>query len=152
MHIRREKRGKDLLKEDEKDFKSGAAEKNWCYREKIFDKKSNKQTDKMMKIILTHANPEWGEKRSTGARVLDPKNQDRVKRSRAGVVHTNWDNLMMKWSGCQRWWRVSNDWTSCVKTAEKLCKRILKKEEDRKVKGFSLTGKKMNVVRLRRKK
>ena len=38
------------------------------------------------------------------ARVLDPRNQDRMKRRRAGVVHTHWDNLWTKWSGDQRWW------------------------------------------------
>ena len=56
------------------------------------------------------------------------------------MVHTNWDNLMMKWSGCQRWWEVSNDWKSLVKTAEELCKRILKRDEDKKARGFSLIG------------
>ena len=81
----------------------------WCCsefgvsKEKIFDKKRNNMTDKMMRNIVTHANPEWSEQRSICARILDPKNQDRMKRRRAGVVHTNWDNLMMKWNGSQRW-------------------------------------------------
>ena len=79
---------------------------------------------------------------STCARVMDPKNQDWMKRRRAGVVHTHFDNLMMKWSGCQRWWEVSNDWKSFVKTAEELCKRILKRDEDKVVRGFSLTEEK----------
>ena len=57
--------------------------------------------------------------------ILDPKNQDRMKRRKPGVVHTNCDDLMKKWSGCQRWWDVSNDWKSLVKTAEGLCKRTL---------------------------
>ena len=59
----------------------------WSYKETIFDKKRNKMTDKMMRNILTHANPEWREQRSICARILHPKNQDRMKRRRAGVVH-----------------------------------------------------------------
>ena len=89
-------------------------------------------TDTMMRNILTHANPEWREQRSICARILDPTNQDRMKRRRAGVVHTNWHNLMTKWSGSQRWWAVSNDWKSFVKTAEDLCKRTLERDEDKK--------------------
>ena len=108
----------------------------WSYKEKIFDKKMNKMTDKMMRNILTHAKLEWREQRSTSARVLDPKNQDRMRRRRSGVVHTNWDNLMVKWSGSQRWWEVSNDWKSYdwksfVKTAKDLCKRTLERDEDK---------------------
>ena len=30
----------------------------WSYKDKIFDKKRNKMTDKLMRNILTHANPE----------------------------------------------------------------------------------------------
>ena len=56
------------------------------------------------------------------------------------MVLTNWDNLMMKWSGCQRWWGISNDWKSFVKTAEELCKRSLKRDEDKNVRGFFLIG------------
>ena len=97
-------------------------------------------TDIMMRSILTHANPEWREQKSICSRILDPKNQDRMKRRRAGVVHTNWDNLMMRWSGCQRWWEVSNDWKSFAKTAEELCKRTLERDEDKKKGGFSWTG------------
>ena len=48
----------------------------WRYKEQIFDKMRNKQTDRMMRNIRTHANPEWREQRSTSARVLDPQNQD----------------------------------------------------------------------------
>ena len=95
-----------------------------------------------MRNILTHANPEWRKQKSTCARVLDLENQDRMKRRRAAVVHTNWDNLMMKWSGCQRWWEFSNDWKSFVKTALELCKRILNRDEDKNVRGFSLTEEK----------
>ena len=94
----------------------------------------------MMRNILTHANPEWRQQRSTCARILDPKNQDRMKRRKAGVVHTNWDNLMVRWSGSQRWWEVSNDWKSFVKTAEELCTRTLGKHEDKKRRECSLTG------------
>ena len=46
-----------------------------------------------MRNILTYAKPEWREQRSTSARVLDPKNQDKMK-TRGEVVHTNWYNLM----------------------------------------------------------
>ena len=60
-----------------------------------------------------------------------------MKRRRAGVVHTNWDNLMMKWSGSQSWWEVSNDWKSFVKTAEDLRKRTLGRDEDKKKRSFS---------------
>ena len=112
----------------------------WNYFQKTFDKKRNNMTDKMMRNILTHANPEWREQRSICARILDPKNQDRMKRRRAGVVHTIWDNLMMKWSGSQRWWDVSNDWKSFVQTAEDWCRRTLERDEDIKKKGFSLIG------------
>ena len=88
----------------------------WNYKEKIYDKKRNKETDRMMRNILTHANPRWREQRSTCARILELENQDRMNRRRAGVVHTNWGSLWMKWSGCQTWWSVSNDWRSLVKT------------------------------------
>ena len=48
-------------------------------------KKSEKGTNKMMRNILTHANPEWREQRFASARILDPKNQDKMKRRRAGL-------------------------------------------------------------------
>ena len=38
----------------------------------------------------------------------------------------------MKWSGCQRWWGVTKDWKSLVKTAEQLCRRTTVKDEDTK--------------------
>ena len=85
-------------------------------------------TDKMMRNILTHANPEWREQRSICASNLDPKIQDRKNRRRAGVVHTNWDNLLLKWSGNQRWWDVSKDWKSFVKTAKGFCAKELWEE------------------------
>ena len=44
----------------------------WCYKEKIFDKKRNKRTDKIRRSMLTRANLERREQRSTCARVLDP--------------------------------------------------------------------------------
>ena len=53
-----------------------------------------------------------------------------MKRRRAGVVHTNWDNLWTRWSGNQRWWEGSGDWKSFVKTAEDLCRKILLKDVD----------------------
>ena len=36
----------------------------WSYKEKIFDKKRNKMTDKMIRNFVTHANIEWREQRS----------------------------------------------------------------------------------------
>ena len=75
----------------------------WCCKEsgdtrrRSSNKKRNKQTDQMVKNMLIHDKPERREQRSTSERVLDPKNQDKMKRRRAGVVHTNWDNFMMKW-------------------------------------------------------
>ena len=77
----------------------------WRCKEKIFDKKKTKQTDQMMRSILIHANPMWKDQRLTNAKVLDPKNKSKMKRRRAGVVHTNWDSLMTRWSGSQRWWK-----------------------------------------------
>ena len=55
-------------------------QKVWGYEGKIFDRKRIKQTDQMMRSILMQ--------RSTSARVLDLKNQEKMKRRRAGVVHT----------------------------------------------------------------
>ena len=94
-------------------------------------------TDKTMRSILTHANLEWSEQRSVCARILDPKNQDRMNRRRAGVVHANWDNLMLKWSGSQKWWEVSKDGISFVKTAEDLRERTLKESNSRRVSSTS---------------
>ena len=59
----------------------------WSYKEKIFDKNRTKQTDQMMRDILRHADPLWRDWRSTNARLLDPRNQDTMKKRRAGVVH-----------------------------------------------------------------
>ena len=82
----------------------------WGYKEKIFDKKKNKQTGQMMRNILTHVYLKWREQRSTSARVPDPENQDKMKRRRTGVVHTTQDKIFMKWSGCKRWLEFSEDW------------------------------------------
>ena len=108
----------------------------WSYKEKRFDRKRNKTSDKMMRNILTHANPEWREQRSICARILDPKIKDKMRRRRAGVVHTNWDNLMFKWAHSQRWWETSTDWESFGNTVEDVCKRTLGRDEDNKMKGF----------------
>ena len=108
----------------------------WNYKEKIFDKKKNKETDKMMTNILRRANAEWREQRSVCAKILDPRNQDKMKRRRAGVVHTNWDHLWTKWNGNQRWWEGLGDWKSFKKTAEELCRRTLIKDMDKKREGF----------------
>ena len=98
----------------------------WVYNEKIFDKKRTKQTDQMKRSILMHANLLWRDRRSTNARLLGPRNQNKMKRRRAGVVHTNWDSLTTKWSGCQRWWDSCKGWESFVSAAEELCKRAPK--------------------------
>ena len=66
----------------------------------------------------------WREQRSTNAMQLDPNNQNKTKRRGAGVVHTNCDNLMTKWSGLQRWWETSKGWDSFRRTAEEICKEI----------------------------
>ena len=63
----------------------------------------------MTRNILKHANAEWREDRSVCAKILDPRNQDKIKRRRAGLVHTNWDHLWTKWSGNQRWWEGLED-------------------------------------------
>ena len=55
------------------------------------------------------------------------------------AVHASWDNLMAKRSGCKRWWESSKDGKSSVKTVEELCERILTRDEDRQVGGFSRT-------------
>ena len=99
---------------------------------KILDKKRNTETDRMMENILKHANPEWREQRSTCAKILDPQNHDKMKRRRAGVVHTNWDNVWMKWSGCQRWWEVTKDRKNLLKTAQEFCRRTLIRDVDKK--------------------
>ena len=52
----------------------------WPYKEKIFDKKRTKQTDQMMRDILRHADPLWRDQRSANARLLDPRNQNKMKR------------------------------------------------------------------------
>ena len=83
------KQDKDFMKEEEKTLNIWYIHRVWSYKEKIFDKKRNKKTDRMMRNILEHASLEWREQRSTCARILDSKNQDRMKRRRPGVVHTN---------------------------------------------------------------
>ena len=57
----------------------------WSYKEKIFDKKRNKETDRM-RNILKHANLEWREQISICARILDPKKskQDEKEKSWCG--------------------------------------------------------------------
>ena len=64
------------------------------------NRKKEKETDSVMRNILKNANAEWKEQRSTCAKILDSENHDKMKRRRAGVDHTNWDKLLMKWSGC----------------------------------------------------
>ena len=62
---------------------------------------------------------------ATNARLLDPKTHDETKRRRVGVAHTNWDNLMTKWSDSQRWWETSKEWDRIVSAAEEICRRTL---------------------------
>ena len=105
--------------------------KEICRKEIIIDKKRTKQTDQMMREILRHANPLWRDQIPTNARLLDPRNQKKMRTRRAGVVHTNWDSFLTKWSGCQRWWESCKGWESFVKAAEELCKRALKRDENK---------------------
>ena len=49
----------------------------------MYDKKRNRETDRMMRNILTHAHPQWREQRSTCARILDLENQDRMKKEKS---------------------------------------------------------------------
>ena len=102
----------------------------WGFWEKIFHEKSTKQTGQMMREIPRHADPFWRDQRSTNARLLGPRNQ-KMKRRRASVVHTNWDSPMTRWSGCQRWWESCKGREKFVKVAEELCKRALKREENK---------------------
>ena len=53
-----------MLKEEEKNIEYLVLQRCWSYKEEIFDKKRNKKTGRMMRNILTHANPEWREQRS----------------------------------------------------------------------------------------
>ena len=77
----------------------------------------------MMRNILTHANHEWWrEQRSTCARSLDPKNQDRMKQeeSWSGAYELGQSDgemeLLSKMVG-----KSSKIGKSLVKTAEELC-------------------------------
>ena len=97
--------------------------------------------------ILKHANSEWQEQRSSCAKIFDPRNQGKMKRRKVGVVHTNWDNIWVKWGGSQRWWKASKDWKSFTRTATDLSQRDLVKEEDEK-KGI-FRGRKGEMIRKR---
>ena len=96
----------------------------WRYKEKIFDKDKTKPTDQMMRSILMHANPMWRKQRSTNAKKgTGTWTYCQMKRRRTGVVHTNWDSLIMKWSGSQRWWETTQGagtvlWAQQKKSAE----------------------------------
>ena len=68
-----------------------------------YSTKRDKHIDQMMRCILMQANPIWRDQRSTNARLPGLWNENKIKRRRAGVVHTNRGSLMTKWSGCQRW-------------------------------------------------
>ena len=48
------------------------------------------------------------------------------------MVHTNWDNLWIRWTECQRWWEVSKDCKSFVKTADEVRRRTLIRDVDKK--------------------
>ena len=122
------------MKEEAKTLRTCSCNESGNTRRR-FSTKKNKETNRMMRNILTHANPEWREQRSICARVLDPRNQDRMKRRRAGVVHTNWDNLWTKWSGNQRWWEGLSDWKRFFETSEEICKKSLVTDVDKKKEG-----------------
>ena len=77
--------------------------------------------------ILRHANLLWRDQRWTNARLLDPRNQNKMKRMRAGVPHTNWDSLMKKRSGDQRWWESYKGWESFAKAARRAVQKSCKK-------------------------
>ena len=55
-----------------------------------------RQTDQMMRDILRRADLLSRDQRSTNARLLDPRNQNKMKTRSAGVVHTNWTALWWK--------------------------------------------------------
>ena len=64
----------------------------------ILDKKKTKQTDQMMRSILMHANTMWREQRSTHAKVLDPKNNSKMKKKTWGGSHDlGWSHDEMDW-------------------------------------------------------
>ena len=105
----------------------------------------------MMRNILRHATAESREQRPSCAKIVDPKNQDKTKRRKAGVMQTKWDNTWTKWSGNQRWWEGSGDWKSFTKTATDLRRRALIKEVDEKKGRFSKKGMENDQTRLRKK-
>ena len=110
----------------------------WNYKEKIFDKKRNKVTDGMMRHILTHANPEWREQRSTCARSLDPKNQDRMKKEESwcGAYELGQSDGEMEWlpKMVVKFLKVGK---RLVKTGEELCEKDTEKRRGQKGKGMS---------------
>ena len=57
-----------------------ALQRIWNYKEKVSDKKKDKETDRMMRDILKHDNSEWREQKSTCAKILDPKNHEDEKK------------------------------------------------------------------------
>ena len=77
---------KDLLIEVEKTSNAWFCNGLGITKRRLLDRKRIKETDRMMRNILKHANPVWREQRSTCTRILDPKNQDEMKRRRARVV------------------------------------------------------------------
>ena len=85
-----------------------------------------------MRDILRHANPLWRDQWSTNARLLDRRNRNKMKRRRAGVVHTNRDSSTTSRSGCQRWWWSCNEWKNSVKTAEGALQKSCKKTRRRR--------------------
>ena len=103
----------------------------WCYsafcdfKEKIFYKKMTRQTDQMVRDILRRADFLSRDQRSTNARLLGPRNQNKMKRRSAGFVHTNLTALWWKRSGCQRWWESCKGWESFVKAVEELSAKEL---------------------------
>ena len=101
----------------------------WLLLQRIW--RTERGPEQMMRDNLRHVNPFWRDQRSTSARLLDPRNQNEMKRRRVGVAHTTWDNFMTKGSGCQRWWDSCKGWESFVRAAEEVCKRAPKREENK---------------------
>ena len=99
----------------------------WGYKEKIFQEEQTDGPDE--EEYSDSCKPGMERTKINLCEGSRPKEsrQDEKEKSRSGS---------QKSSGCQRWWEVSNDWKSFVKTVEELCKRILKRDEDKKMRGF----------------
>ena len=106
---------------------------------KISDKRKDSDTDAMVRGTPKHANPERRNQRSVNTHAFDPRTDSKTKRRRTGATNPNWDSLMMKWSGCQRWWVPDKEWDSFVPADDRICKRTLKKDKKREGKSSGRT-------------